>query len=143
MSDMYLIATCFLLVVSGLLVTIHYQFVSNFLTKAPKWIPIALALTTASGIGMVICGITSNWLYGLFFSLSANTGMIAIQLAAWHSGAHISKEFARAAHYRQNRKTIFRDWEVYGEEHADSFSAVYNPFRADKKEENEIKITME
>lgn len=101
MIQLILQMTSVLLVVAGVGVAVHYHLMASFMQRAPLWVKyVALPVSTFGGVGMIFCGITSSYLGGAMASAVAITSVVAINLAAWSNGAHVSVLFERQAQQR-------------------------------------------
>lgn len=103
--ELVLQTTRVLLVVAGVGVFAHYLLMANFMQRAPWWVKsMALPVATFGGVGMVFCGVTGSFLGGAMASTVAMSAVIAINLAAWSNGAHVSVLFERQAQARDLAK---------------------------------------
>lgn len=101
MIQIILQMTSVLLVVAGVGVAVHYHLMASFMQRAPLWVKyVALPISTFGGVGMIFCGITGSYLGGAMASTIAMTSVVAINLAAWSNGAHVSVLFERQAQQR-------------------------------------------
>jgi hypothetical protein len=96
--EIVLIVSRILLVVAGVGVAVHYHLMANFMQRSPHWVKaIALPLATAGGVGMIFCGAYEALLGGVLASGIAMCAVVAINLAAWHNGAHVAVLFEKQA----------------------------------------------
>lgn len=101
MIEFILSLTSGLLVVSGVGVAVHYHLMASFMRRAPLWVKyFALPVATFGGVGMVFCGISGSYLGGAMAATVAMASVVAINLAAWSNGAHVSVLFERQAQER-------------------------------------------
>lgn len=115
MFDFEAVAWCAMLIVAGVIVVVHYHLMANFITDAPHWVRcLALPASVGFGVGMVVCGLTGNWIAGLKFALFCLYGVLAVAIAMWLARVHASKEFAKAAYFRKNKQMMIREWGIAG-----------------------------
>lgn len=87
-----------LILAAGIGVFVHYFLMANFMQRAPHLVrAVLLPLSTFGGVGMFICGLTGNMLGGLLSSGLAVSAVIAVNLAAWSVGSHVSSAFEERA----------------------------------------------
>ena len=105
MMEVVLMLARVLLVVAGVGVAVHYHLMANFMRRSPHWVKVlALPLASAGGVGMIFCGAYGSLLGGVLAATAAMCAVVAINLAAWSNGAHISVLFEQQAQARDLAK---------------------------------------
>lgn len=110
-----------IMVLTGLGVSVHHLAAAAALRRAPHIVKgVAMPLTVASGVGMVVLAAMGNVPAALHCALGMVVGMGITEVMVWRAGAYISAELDRQAAVQADARAkvnhikaaLHADWEM-------------------------------
>lgn len=100
------------LVVGGAASAVHYWLMCNFVTKAPHWVKlVALAPSVGGGVVMFFAGLLNSLYVGMVAAPFVVCSIVAVNLAAFQAGAHVSELLRQQAELREQRRQAYNSFQ--------------------------------